>query len=400
MNTIVAEAKRIQKELAEHRQALHKHAECGFDLQKTAHYVETTLKAYGISATPCGKSGVIADMGGGNIKNCVLLRADMDALPMQERSGEPFACKTGNMHACGHDLHTAMLLGAAKLLKAREKELNGRVRLLFQPAEECLEGAKDMIEHGALENPQPQAAIMLHVLTNTELPTGTVVISSPGVSAPAADFFTITLRGKGCHGSTPWEGRNPLSAAAQIITALNALAAQEIPVAHGTVLSIGRVHGGEAGNVIPQTASVSGTARSFDEEARARLKKRIKETVLGIAKAYGVQARTSFTSGCPTLVNEEGLCERSAQALKSLLGERKAFAVQELQGSGTTKRSGGSEDFAYISQRIPSVMIAIAAGERAKGYEYPLHHPQALFDEEALSIGAAVYAGLALEFLQ
>lgn len=400
MNTILTEAKELQKELTEYRQSLHRNAECGFDLQNTVNFVENTLKTMGFTPKRCGKAGIIADMGAGNPKNCVLLRADMDALPIKENSGERFSCKTGNMHACGHDLHTAMLLGAAKLLKPFEKEIHGRIRLLFQPAEEVLEGAKNVIKHGALENPEPNAAIMLHVMTNTELPTGVAVISSAGVSAPAADFFTIELKGKGCHGSTPWEGINPLPAAAQIVTALSALSAQEIPVANGGVLSIGRVHGGSVGNVIPQTASISGTVRTFDETEREFLKKRIRETVSGIAKAYRLQGKTAFTSGCPTLINDGELSALAAQSLKDLLGKNRAFTVQELQGNTSTKRSGGSEDFAYISQLVPSVMVALAAGEKAKGYAYPLHHPKVRFDEGALPIGAAIYAQLALAVLK
>ena len=400
MESILQQAKALQKEWIEHRRYLHKHAECGFALEDTKSYVESVLKSLGYTPKPCGKAGVIADIGGANTKNCILLRADMDGLPIREESGEKFASKTGNMHACGHDVHTAMLLGAARLLKDREKRLKGNVRLLFQPAEEILEGAKDVIQHGALGNPTPKAAVMLHVMTNTALPTGTAIISSPGVSAPAADFFTITLKGKGCHGSTPWEGNNPLQGAAQLILALHALTAQEIPISQSAVLSLGCVHGGDAGNVIPQTVTMKGTARVFDEGERERLKKRMAELVKSLAKAHRLKGKVECTSGCPTLLNNEELSAFSASRLKALLSKSKAFTVQELSQDAATKRSGGSEDFAYISHEIPSIMIAVAAGETAKGYAYPLHHPKARFDEDALCVGAAIYAHLAEEWLK
>ncbi len=400
MNSLLKQAKALQEELIQYRRSLHSHAEIGFDLKDTVSFVESTLKSFGYIPKPCGKAGVIATMGRVNAKKCILLRADMDALPIQEKSGETFACKKGNMHACGHDLHTAMLLGAAKLLKENEGDCDGCVKLLFQPAEETLEGANDVLKHGVLENPSPQAAMMLHVMTNTDFPTGTAIISSPGVSAPAADFFTVRLTGKGCHGSSPWEGRNPLSGAAHLILALNGLTAQEIPVSQGAVLTVGCVHGGEAGNVIPSMVTLKGTSRIFNEEERIRLKKRIIETVNAIAKAHRLQAKTEFTSGCPTLWNDEELSVFTASVAKELLGKKKAFTVQELSPNSAVKRSGGSEDFAYIAHEVPSIMMALSAGEREKGYAYPLHHPKARFDEDALYVGAALYAHFALSRLK
>ncbi len=386
---------KLQEELVEIRRYLHQNAEVGFTLPKTVALVTETLQKMGYAPKVCGRAGVTAEVG--KSKPVFLLRADMDALPIKEESGLPFASKNGNMHACGHDMHTAMLLGAAKILKKREKELKGTVKLLFQPAEELLEGAKDVLENGALKNPAPQGAMTLHCMTAVELPVGTAVIAE-GNSAPAADFFRIEVNGKGCHGSAPWNGVDALTVAARIVLGLEEISARELSVATPAVLTLGSLRAGEAGNVIADGATLKGTLRAFDEEARSFVKKRMEEIAKNIAKAFRAKVKISYEGGCPTLVNDEKLCALAVKTAKKALGEGRAFTSSAL-GGDTRKRSGGSEDFAYISHEIPSVTLAIATGEREKGYGYPLHHPKVIFDEDALSIGANLYAKIAMEFL-
>ncbi len=397
MEKWLQESKKIENELIAHRRYLHENAEVGFALPKTTSYIVERLQEYGYAPTFCGKS-VVATVGKAT-GNAVLLRADTDALPIEENSGEQFAAKNGNMHACGHDMHAAMLLGAAKLLKRRENELSGCVKLLFQPAEERLEGAKDALKNGLLDSPKPQAAFMLHVMTATELPTGKTVVASGGVSAPAADFFTLTVKGKGCHGSTPWEGVDALTVAARIVLAFEELSAREIPVATPIVLTVGSMRAGEASNAVSDAVSCSGTLRAFDEGARAYVKTRMEGIAKGIASAFRATAKLVYTSGCPALVNDETLSNFALKTAKNLLGEGEVYASDALSG-GVKNRSGGSEDFAYIAREIPSVMLALSAGERGKGYTYPLHHPKVQFDESALSIGCALYARLAAERLK
>lgn len=395
---ILREAKALQEEIKSHRLWLHTHAETGFDLTETKPYVKSALMKMGYTVQECGKAGLVTTVGkpGGKV---ILLRADMDALPIAEEADVDFACQNGRMHACGHDMHTAMLLGAAKLLKAHESELDGMVKLMFQPAEEIFEGSKDMIASGVLENPRPDAALMIHVAAGMPLPAGTVVVSAPGVSAPAADYFTIRVHGKGCHGSAPQNGIDPLTTAAHILIALQEIHARELSASDEAVLTIGTFHAGEAGNVIPDTATMGGTIRTYDEKTRAYLKERITAITKNVAEAFRASADVSFGSGCPTLVNDKGLSETVTGYLKNLLGANRAFTTAELSG-GKPARGGGSEDFAYVSHEVPSLMLALAAGEPSKGYVYPQHHPKVKFDESVLSTGAAVFVDCALQYLR
>ncbi len=395
---ILREAKALQEEIKSHRLWLHTHAETGFDLTETKPYVKSALVKMGYTVQECGKAGLVTTVGkpGGKV---ILLRADMDALPIAEEADVDFACQNGRMHACGHDMHTAMLLGAAKILKAHESELDGMVKLMFQPAEEIFEGSKDMIASGVLENPRPDAALMIHVAAGMPLPAGTVVVSAPGVSAPAADYFTIRVHGKGCHGSAPQNGIDPLTAAAHILIALQEIHARELSASDEAVLTIGTFHAGEAGNVIPDTATMGGTIRTYDEKTRAYLKERMTAIAKNVAEAFRAGAEVSFGSGCPTLVNDKGLSETVTGYLKDLLGANRAFTTAELSG-GKPARGGGSEDFAYVSHEVPSLMLALAAGEPSKGYVYPQHHPKVKFDESVLSTGAAVFVDCALQYLR
>ena len=395
---ILREAKALQEEIKSHRLWLHTHAETGFDLAETKPYVKSALTEMGYTVQECGKAGLVTTVGkpGGKV---LLLRADMDALPIAEEADVDFACKNGRMHACGHDMHTAMLLGAAKILKAHESELGGTVKLMFQPAEEIFEGSKDMIASGVLENPRPDAALMIHVAAGMPLPAGTVVVSAPGVSAPAADYFTIRVHGKGCHGSAPQNGIDPLTAAAHILIALQEIHARELSASDEAVLTIGTFHAGEAGNVIPDTATMGGTIRTYDEKTRAYLKERMTAIAQSIAEAFRASAEVSFGSGCPTLVNDKDLSEKVTGYLKDLLGANRAFTTAELSG-GKPARGGGSEDFAYVSHEVPSLMLALAAGEPSKGYPYPQHHPKVKFDESVLSTGAAVFVDCAIQYMK
>ena len=395
---LMQEAMALENEIREHRRFLHTHAETGFDLKETKPYVKNALEKMGYTVQECGKAGLVASVGPSGSK-VFLLRADMDALPIQEEADVDFACTNGNMHACGHDMHTAMLLGAAKLLKAHESELNGMVKLMFQPAEEIFEGGKDMIAAGVLENPKVDAAIMIHVTAGMPIPAGTAIISSPGVSAPAADYFSIQVQGKGCHGSAPQNGVDPITAAAHILLALQEIHARELPPTEESVLTIGTFHGGSAENVIADSVSMGGTIRTYDEKTRSYLKERMTAIAEGIAAAFRASATVTFGSGCPTLVNNKEVSEAVTTYLKDFLGPYGAFTTLELSG-GKPSRGGGSEDFAYVTQEVPAVMLVLAAGEPAKGYPFPQHHPKVKFDESVLPVGSAIFVHCAMEYLR
>lgn len=401
--SFLEEAEAMREKIVTDRRYLHTHPGTGFDIEDTVAYVKKELEALGYEPKECGKAGIVALVGGKKPGKVFLIRADMDALPFREEADVEFASTNGCMHACGHDMHTAMLLGAARLLKAHEDEIEGTVKLMFQPAEEIFEGSHDMIKAGLLDNPKVDVALMIHVMAGMPFPAGTVIVSAPGVSAPAADYFEIKVQGKGCHGSMPNAGIDPLNAAAHILIALQEIHARELAMGDQAVLTIGTMHAGTAANVIPDTATMGGSIRTFDEETRAFLKQRLTEVSEGVAQSFRAKAEVTFGSGCPTLVNDTELSNSADKYVKELLGEGKAFSVAQLNamgGGGKSSKAAGSEDFAYVSQEVPSIMLALAAGQPEKGYQYPQHHPMVKFDEDALAGGSAVYAYTAMRWLE
>lgn len=388
--SIIKQAQGLQKKLIEYRRYLHANAEVGFELKKTLSFVEKSLQKMGYTPKKCGKAGLVVTVGNPSKgRGAFLLRADMDALPLREETDLPYACKQGNMHACGHDMHTAMLLGTARLLKKHEKELRSGIKLMFQPAEEVLSGAKNMLENGLLEGDKIKGAIMLHVMAGLPLKTGTVIVSSGGVGAPAADYFTINIQGKGCHGSTPQQGVDAINIASHTVIALQEISARELSLSDEAVLTIGSFKSGTAGNVIADTAVLQGTMRAYDDNVREYVKKRLTEICSGVAETFRGKSVVSFGAGCPTLVNDESLSEMVENNTKELFKENEVLNTNSF---GTrTNRSGGSEDFSYISHEVPSVMIALAAGNSEEGYIYPQHHPKVKFDEAVLPVGCAVF---------
>lgn len=382
--------------LVRDRRYLHAHAETGFDLPETFAYVREALTEIGLHPRQCGQCGLVADIGHG--EKCVLLRADMDALPIREAADIPFACPSGRMHACGHDLHTAMLLEAARLLRQREDTLGGRVRLMFQPAEEVFRGAADMLENGLLDAPRPSAAFMIHVMTNIDLPVGTVIVSAPGISAPAAGLFEIAIQGRGCHGAMPHTGVDPISIAAHTVLNLQQLQTRELPLNQPCALTIGAMQAGDAANVIPDQAILRGSMRTFDDDTRQYLTRRVEEVAAQTAAMFHGEATVQSLGGCPTLRNDSELSRRILTALKALLGADRALLSSDLGGDAA--KSSGSEDFAHITHEVPSLMVALAAGRPQDGYDHPVHHPMTRFDESALPTGAAVYAAMALTALK
>ncbi len=384
------ECDNIRERLIIHRRFFHENAETGFDTQKSAKYIYDTLSSLGIECRFIGKNGVLGKLFSSNTKKTVLLRADIDALKIEEKTGLDFACKSGNMHACGHDMHTAMLLGCAELLAGMKESLSANVIFLFQPGEELLCGAKHMIDEGALNG--ADCAVTVHVLTDSEIPTGSVLLSYDTPSAPSADFYKVTVKGKGCHGSSPSIGIDPIYALCKIITTLDEIKTRELSIHEKFIMTQGYIHGGDNANVIPDTVSFGGSLRCFDEEARKYIKLRFEEITKGIAESLRCTADIEYTSSCPCLINNRQFLDITKNSLQKLLGQDKVIVIKD-----TKSKIQGSEDFSYISQALPSVSIAIAAGRTSDGYSYPLHNPKAIFDENALITGCMVFACNALD---
>lgn len=382
----------IQEKLISYRRYLHQNAETEFDTVNTSKYIYNTLCSLGVECRFLGANAVVGDIYGKKGGKTILLRADIDALPMVEETGLPYSCKNGNMHACGHDMHAAMLLGAAEVLHSMRNQLCGNIRLLFQPAEEILSGAKNAIDNGILDG--IDYAMTLHVMTASEIPTGSVLISYDSPAAPSADFFEIKIIGKGCHGSSPSIGVDPISCACRIVTDSQHIRAYELGIHDKAVLTFGQIDGGNSANAIPDEVILKGSLRCFDEEVRTFYKKRFEEIIKGIAASFRCNCEIAYTSGCPSLVFDKVLLDKTVDNLSELLGKENVIRIKD-----TKSKTQGSEDFAYISQKVPSVSVAIPAGTVSDGYVYPLHSQKVTFDEAALEVGCNVFVYNAIKLL-
>ena len=382
-------AQALHDELLENRRYFHQNAEAGLHMPKAKAYVMEKLKEYGLEPKECGE-GVTATLGHGG--KVMLLRADMDALPMAEESGLPFACPTGEQaHTCGHDFHAAMLLTAAKLLKEDESSLNGTVKLMFQPAEETFEGSRNMIEHGLLEDPKPDVALAYHVSPG-RLPIGTYLYNDTGAMMFSVDTFEIHVQGKGSHGAYPHLSIDPINIGAHIYLALQELIARESDPSDACLLTVGQFTAGSAANIIPETAILKGTMRTNKTEAREKLVRRLKEVSEATAAVFGGSAEVTFTTSVPTLVCDPTLTKEIVALM------------QELPVPGAVGYSGisasASEDFALIAERVPSAFMYLSAGYADERGDYPAHNPKVQFNEDVLPIGAAYLAHCAVRWLE
>ncbi|MGN9222046.1 M20 family metallopeptidase [Coprococcus comes] len=379
----------LKDETIANRRHIHKNAETGLDLPKTKAYVMEKLTEYGLEPKDCGY-GVTATLGKGG--KVLLLRADMDALPMPEESGEEFACPTGKeAHTCGHDFHAAMLLTAAKMLKEKEDTLEGTIKFMFQPAEETFEGSKNMIENGILENPPVDAALAYHVSPG-KMPIGLFMYNDKDTMMYSVDGFKITIHGKGSHGAYPHVGVDPINIGVHIHLALQELIARESDPTHSCVLTIGQFAGGTAANIIPETAVLQGTIRTNKPEARELLVRRMKEVAEKTAAVYNGTVDIEMISEVPPLICNPKLTDE-------VVGY-----MQELGIPGLTPYPGisasASEDFAVIAEKVPSTFMYLSAGYQDERGQYPAHHPKAQFNEDVCPIGAACLAHCASQWLK
>lgn len=397
MSNLLKEAKALQEEIVKDRRYIHQNAELGMDLPVTSAYVVKRLKEMGYEPELIAGSGVVALVGGKRPGKTILLRADMDALPIFEENDLEYKSKTENMHACGHDTHAAMLLGAAQLLKTHEDEIEGTVKLMFQPAEERLSGAKTLIEAGILEAPKVDAAAMVHIFSGMPMKAGTLVIAEGGYSTSSADMFHISIQGKGGHGAMPQDSVDPLNVAAHIFIALQEIIAREITPSNTAVVTIGQMHGGNAANIIPDTAFLEGSIRAFDKNDRELMRSRVVEISQGIASTFRAKATVDYRMECPSVYNDADFSRLASSVNKEMLGEDNVITFADAFPGG---KMTGSEDFGYISEKVPSLMMALGGGSPEEGYPYPQHHPKVNFSEDILYIGSSVYANTAIQWLK
>lgn len=383
-NVFRQEAENLQSQLVAWRRALHQIPEVGTTLPQTMDFIRKELDKLGISYVLHEDISCIeAILGQG--EKCFLLRSDVDALPVKEEAEVPFRSTNGNMHGCGHDLHGAILLGAAKLLKDHEKELPGRVKLLFQSGEEVFQGAKAAIEAGVLED--VQGAFAMHVIAM--MPMGIVMTGKEAMAS--VDGFKITLTGRGGHGSMPEAAIDPINAAVQVYLALQSLIAREIGGTEEAVLTIGQLTAGDVANVIPERAILQGTLRTFKPELRQRLVKRIEEVSNGVAATYRCLCQVEKISQCASVVTDDGV----TATVRKAIGE----VAPELRVVGGA-HGMGSEDFAQITQKVPSAYYMMGAGPEDEKKRYGQHNPKIEFNEDVLCLGAAIYAQTALDWLK
>jgi hippurate hydrolase len=398
--TLLQQAAALQPELQALRRDLHQHPELGFELTYTTALVKAKLEELGYEPQPCGKSGLIALAGGKKPGKTILLRADMDALPIQEEAEVDYCSQSaGKMHGCGHDLHTAMLLGTAKLLKEHEAELEGTVKLEFQPAEEIFQGSNDMLSAGLLENPHVDAAVMFHVVPGIPMPAGLVLVpSSGGVSMASCEQYHILVKGKGGHGSVPNACIDPITAAAHIHLALQEINSRELDGNDYGVFTTCRFEAGKTSNVIPDTAEMWGTIRTTDPDNRVGelIKTRMREICQGVGAALRCQVTVEFYDYCPCMLIDGDLAAAGMQYMTELMGQG-AVDMSAITGG---KAGGGSEDFAFVSHQVPTLSMFLTAGNAKEGYLYGQHNPKVKFDDSILSRGSAAYAYMAMRWLE
>lgn len=389
MKTFLDQAREIQDEIIANRRFIHSCAEWGFDLPRTYAYVVEQLESYGYHPEKTGKMGIVCTAG--RPGPTILLRADMDALPMAEETGASYAATNGYCHSCGHDCHTAMLLGAAKLLKSREGELAGTVKFMFQPAEEQLAGALDMIEHGVLENPRVDAALAFHITVGLEAARSGRVCCVHHCAKCSGDAVRILVEGKDAHGAQPELGVDAIHIAAHIILALEGLKAREVPIGQESVVLVGRIEGGTTCNTMAGQAILDLSIRATGPEERAFLLRRTEEIARGVAATFRGAVRIEHQYGAPALVNNEELLQEFQRYLREMLPAEQVVDCEKL---------GGTEDFTMLAEKVPSVFLELGVGSPDEGYPYSIHQPAMQVDESALATGAAAYAQCALRWLE
>jgi amidohydrolase len=391
MTDFLSEAQALVEYTQSLRRDFHAHPELGFHEVRTAGIVAKELNALGLEVhTGIAETGAVAILEGTKPGPVILVRADMDALPILEETGASYASQNpGVMHACGHDGHTAILLTVARILNEHRNELSGTVKFIFQPAEEGLGGAEKMIEGGVLENPKVDVALALHVWN--EKPVGWIGIPN-GPAMAGAEIFKIKVRGKGGHGAVPHLAVDPVLAAAQIVTALQGIVARNVAPLSAAVVSVCTIHGGETFNVIPQQVELTGTIRTFEPEVRLIVLERFERTIHAVADAMGCQAEMQVERLTPATINQP----ETATQVQAVA--RRMFPDTDVDSSNYVTM--GSEDFAFVLEKVPGCFFFVGSANPEKGLDAGHHHPKFNFDEAILPRAVALMAATVVEFLK
>ena len=387
----MSRAEAMRHELISRRRDLHKNPELAFQEIRTAGIVANELNALGLEVTTgIGKTGVVGILDGEHEGPTVLVRCDMDALPIEEANKTDYISQTsGKMHACGHDGHTAIGLAVAKMLTEQRSNIAGRVKFVFQPAEEVALGAQAMIDDGVLTSPAPEVSLGLHLWN--ELPVGEVGITD-GPMMAGADLLRITLRGSGGHGAVPEHTHDPIVAGAQIVNALQTVVSRNVSGLDTAVLSVTTFHGGDADNVIPALVKMTGTFRSYRPEVHDLLERRLREIVTGIAAAMQCEAEVETVAQTPPVVNDVNTNNRLRRAFGNMTMPRPLEWRDQV-------RTMGAEDMAFFLQNVPGTFLLVGSANKQRDLAYPHHHPRFDFDEDALPIGAGLLATAVADYV-
>jgi len=387
--TLLDEARGLLDDTVALRRRIHRHPEIGLTLPRTQQTVLEALDGLGLKTRTGQKTtSVVATLDGGRPGRTMLLRADMDALPLKEDTGLSFASEVdGAMHACGHDTHVAMLVGAARMLAARRATLPGRVVFMFQPGEEGYHGAKVMIEEGLLEESKPDAAFGLHV--GARHPAG-VIATRGGAMLASGDTFQILVRGDGGHASAPHDCLDPIPIACEIVQAFQTLVTRRVNAFDPAVVTVAKIEAGTTRNIIPETASLLGTIRTVSEKTRNNVLEGVKRVAEGVAAAHGAKVEVNLIRGYPVTVNHDAFADRVVRVATELLGP------EHVQAMATPIM--GSEDFSYVLQRVTGA-FAFLGTKPVEGPAPPNHSNRMIVNESALPSGIAMHVAVALDFL-
>ncbi|RXT08732.1 M20 family metallopeptidase [Ammoniphilus sp. CFH 90114] len=388
-NTIMEQASKLKEEIIAWRRDFHQNPELSFEEHRTAEKVALHLKSLGLDVqTGVGRTGVVGILYGKEPGPTIALRADMDALPIHDQKQTGYKSTIpGKMHACGHDAHTSILMGAAQFLSQVKRPERGNVKFIFQPAEENGGGAEVMIQDGVLQNPKVDAIAGLHVFPG--VPTGSIT-AVKGVGCAAADFIRIKVIGRGGHAAHPHTAVDSVTVTAQVITALQHIASRQVDPLDSVVITIGTIQGGSANNIIAPEVELTGTVRTLNPALREQMPEKIEKVIKGVTEAMGATYEFLYDKGYPSIINDDQMVELVLQTADAVLGAGKQSLV---------KPSMGGEDFSYYTHVVPGAFFRLGVGNTEKNTTYPLHHPMFDVDEDALPLGVAMLSAIALNYL-